>query len=1006
VQSEIFEGARKSRIKGLKKNLPAIAPSAVFSRGQGRAASNIKAHTGLVCLDFDCLGDGAAEALERLKTCPYTAFANLSISGGGLFAIVQVPALASAELGQIARLHKQAYSQLATYFANLYGLEADKAASDVSRLRLMAPAQGYEYHNPAAKPFELADGGQGASNSVKHTRPPKGLNDSEGASFELAERVTAELANRGIDITADYQSWVNLGLGLAYELGESGRPLYHNVSCNHPNYTPEETDAKFSDCLKSARGGIGLGTLFYLAETEGGIKVKDLRRQAGQEAQKYASAPAERAKLLQVRQYVSEAADSIQNELRAARKVSIQAPTGSGKTEALIKHIAPQLGQRTLLAVPLVTQAKQIETQYGIPAATGASPGEALAEAEGARIAVCTYDMVYKLARSFTLFVIDEGHELCNSLNFRAKAINSLQDSIYRYGQRIVYLSATPNQYFEQLEGARKIQVWPARGETKKVKGRKIEGKTAEAIIDKVKAQGGRAALAERARLLVFHLNSIDTLNKVKAELVNSEGFQDSDVRIITSDSENELAALAEGAQFSRADGRPLVVLCTAVIQSGLNIKEPQLNISFTYIQGQVEPPEPDRVCQLLGRFRTYASLEAEYWHRIPPADGGQGANMYQLQAAEFTPMAEGYGKVTEGLNTPGARIPAPEIDSVCYTYDKAAASWGINEWGILHKARLRAARAASWEAIRGEFARFGVIAEQGEPIGEAETDLSNLNVAYANLKAKARGQFYTALAERPADALELGFWRAKAEGNRETADKIKRLQLMPETQSDAAATLAAELAEPLAGFPNEWRKILSQYLSLRGKGLASWEAIKLMETDKEGQSGPASKERITKRIADLQRLQLLELHRLYPEALGGLEALGAAELAEFRAEAIQAGEWEAGQIAQIAQRCFSERVTERRAIQVLRSVCKVSERKADSTRYYKAEAPRNLECLALEYGIGFTDSLYSYIERLGQEAITGGTEGDMRKALENNNLYKRKLPQGGTNRCTYAKIE
>jgi hypothetical protein len=165
VQAEIQAGARRSRVKGRKKELPAVTVSA---RCDGaRKAANVT-HTGLVCLDFDAVNNPAG-ALNTLRACPYIAYANYSISGHGLFAIVQVPELQGKAGNEAASLHKQAYKQLSTYFLNHYSLEADKAASDVTRLRLIAPA-GCEWINPAPEPFNLETP---AGTAAIPTPPPK-----------------------------------------------------------------------------------------------------------------------------------------------------------------------------------------------------------------------------------------------------------------------------------------------------------------------------------------------------------------------------------------------------------------------------------------------------------------------------------------------------------------------------------------------------------------------------------------------------------------------------------------------------------------------------------------------------------------------------------------------------------------------------------------------------------------------------------------------------------------
>ncbi|MCQ2222151.1 MAG: PriCT-2 domain-containing protein [Bacteroidaceae bacterium] len=84
--------------------------------------------------------------------------------------------------------------------------------------------------------------------------------------------------NAGVDLTSQYDDWVSLGFAFA-NLGEDGRPFFHDVSRLHPGYNRQECDAKFTNCLEANRrreAGEGckdtyvkLGTFFKMAADRG-----------------------------------------------------------------------------------------------------------------------------------------------------------------------------------------------------------------------------------------------------------------------------------------------------------------------------------------------------------------------------------------------------------------------------------------------------------------------------------------------------------------------------------------------------------------------------------------------------------------------------------------------------------------------------------------------------------------------------------------------------------------
>lgn len=105
---------------GLKLTLPGATFCGEFSR---RKRDNLTKHSGLLCLDFDDVEDLVAKK-EALSKDDHVVMAFVSPSGTGLKVILRVPDGVD---------HDHVFDECARYLKH-YELEADRAASDVSRL--------------------------------------------------------------------------------------------------------------------------------------------------------------------------------------------------------------------------------------------------------------------------------------------------------------------------------------------------------------------------------------------------------------------------------------------------------------------------------------------------------------------------------------------------------------------------------------------------------------------------------------------------------------------------------------------------------------------------------------------------------------------------------------------------------------------------------------------------------------------------------------------------------
>ena len=115
----------------------------------------------------------------------------------------------------------------------------------------------------------LSEGNKSSQQSEQTSTPAYAHNTSDSDTASRVEALIAELRASGRDITADYGDWLKVGFALASEFGESGRRYFHDISSLYSGYNQEESDTKYSECLKSDNGRTDISTLFYLAKNQG-----------------------------------------------------------------------------------------------------------------------------------------------------------------------------------------------------------------------------------------------------------------------------------------------------------------------------------------------------------------------------------------------------------------------------------------------------------------------------------------------------------------------------------------------------------------------------------------------------------------------------------------------------------------------------------------------------------------------------------------------------------------
>jgi hypothetical protein len=143
VQDEIRQlqqsddGVNELAIENLKKTqCPGITGSGTFAQ---RGNKYIIAHSGVLILDFDDLGDRLSDVRTKLLNDPHVWAVWISLRGVGLKAAVLIPA--------DAQRHRQSFQVAKTYFEVLTDAKVDPKCKDVSRLCFISYDPAIEVKN-------------------------------------------------------------------------------------------------------------------------------------------------------------------------------------------------------------------------------------------------------------------------------------------------------------------------------------------------------------------------------------------------------------------------------------------------------------------------------------------------------------------------------------------------------------------------------------------------------------------------------------------------------------------------------------------------------------------------------------------------------------------------------------------------------------------------------------------------------------------------------------------
>lgn len=247
-----------------KENFDSCTYSGTFSN---RKDECLLKHSGLLTLDFDHVEDVVELKLKLLQD-EYLGIELLYVSpsGDGIKCIIKI----DLSIGT----HEEYFEGVANYIKATHFIGIDESGKNVSRACFLCHDPDV-YINPnylgegnpkPTKPFDpRAWRNMPAQKSEQKAKGAPVTNNTTSHVEELIQQIES----RRIDLTVTYSDWIKIGFAFADQFGEQGREYFHRVSQVYSNYSREECDRQYTNCLKSNGSGVGIGTFFQMCKDEG-----------------------------------------------------------------------------------------------------------------------------------------------------------------------------------------------------------------------------------------------------------------------------------------------------------------------------------------------------------------------------------------------------------------------------------------------------------------------------------------------------------------------------------------------------------------------------------------------------------------------------------------------------------------------------------------------------------------------------------------------------------------
>ena len=257
----------QERQQAMKVSLPLITVSGEF--WPSRKREHLIAHSGFFCVDIDGK-DNPLLSISIIRDFlihrKEVMYASLSARGNGMFAIIpiDVSVIDTEDKDVVDAYHADIFHSIKREYYERAGIVIDKCF-DVTRLRAYSFDPNY-YLNERAQCYTpiLSASDPFFARNNESVDLPVGLTDDSRDLWKV-KRCVSFIRSRGIDVTQDYNNWMQIGAALSHV--PNGEEYFHAVSRFYPHYNYEEAHRKFLDF--SSLSDINLGAFFKICKDHG-----------------------------------------------------------------------------------------------------------------------------------------------------------------------------------------------------------------------------------------------------------------------------------------------------------------------------------------------------------------------------------------------------------------------------------------------------------------------------------------------------------------------------------------------------------------------------------------------------------------------------------------------------------------------------------------------------------------------------------------------------------------
>lgn len=256
-KSEEYE-TLKTHYQEQKKYLPCACLQGVMVRDKNIPLDDrFSDFTKILCIDIDNPKPHEngehfdAEILrDELFNLPFVAYASLSVGGTGVFLLI--PTDGNKHGGTMQEAHAEHWRAFARLLKQCYGITADGATKDITRLRTVSHDANAQFRTNA----QIFTERDRLIKPVQHFMMPNytfsGVLSDDN---RRVEEYVQEIEKRAQDVTYNYENWTKLAAAFA-SMGEQGRGYFLRVSRFYDGYDAQEANRKFDSFL---RGGLYQG---------------------------------------------------------------------------------------------------------------------------------------------------------------------------------------------------------------------------------------------------------------------------------------------------------------------------------------------------------------------------------------------------------------------------------------------------------------------------------------------------------------------------------------------------------------------------------------------------------------------------------------------------------------------------------------------------------------------------------------------------------------------------